>query len=642
MRKRLLQLVGVLILGLVGVTFANGGVGIIHAQAYDFTVKITTPAEGETFYAGPTSMLYHIPIAGWVDNADYNSVEVKIQLSILQDGELAGSQTTTPLADGTFDFYVTVNPDYSESLFLNNESVVNPSCADRCHHPTKLGLPRGAVLLRVTATDPAGRSKTAERHIVVDRSDYATVPIQVVYADNPKEPVPAVPVSGSTWLYLWRARHATAASDARGYANVRVEALAEAPTRYLFQVEPTVVDGVLYESIEPVELVLPPGTTSASPLTLKVRTRRGEIAGTLSRADGTPLGSVPIYAIRLPDGDSYRTDTSKDGAFTLADLPISQYLLTADLEALMENGLRDFTRELDLVEVVNPVVEISVESMNSVIQGTIVNEDRVPLPFAWVRSGELGEPQAVLPHSGTYTLSDLPAEPVTIFANAPGFYSRALVVGPSSEALSGVDITLTQQPETHSLAWGSGEIVIPAETQLTNDERLITLERGWLWGSGQDSEPLIINTAAREITLQDADFALEYLPRRRAWLYVFDGQAKVRAQDDAESITTRANSMVNLLNEDLMSVSLNPVVVSALQRGDVLSVPSIWEPSLRARIRNRLAKTGIEAAQIISLITYSAAIALLVLVPIAGIIWWSKRSAIPTWILKKGHNKNDG
>lgn len=642
MRKWLLRIAGLLLLGLLGDTLAHGGVDSARAQARDFTVKITTPAEGETFYAGPTSMLYHIPIAGWVDDPDYTPADVEIQLSILQDGELAGSQTTTPLADGTFDFYVTVNPDYSQSLFLNNESVVNPSCADRCHHPTKLGLPRGAVVLRVTATDPAGQSGSVERHIVVDRSSFATVPVRVIHADRPEKPVPDVPVRASTRLYLWRTRHAAAASDARGYANMRVEALAEAPTRYVLQVEPTVVDGVLYASVEPVELVLPPGATSASPVTLKVRSRMGEIAGTLAQADGRPLGSVPVYAIRLPDGDSRRTDTSEDGVFSFSNLPIDRYLLAPDPTVLMEQGLRGLTREVDLVDVVNPSVELAADSMNSAIQGIIVDGDGVPLPFAWVRAGELGEPQAVLPHSGTYTLSGLPAESITIFANAPGFYSRAQVVDPSSKARPGVDIALTRQPGTHSLPWGNGEIVIPAETQLTRDERVITLERGWLWGRGHGSDAITINAAAVEIVLLNADFALEYLPGQRAWLYVFEGQAKVRAPDDPEPTVVRAGSMINLLDGDRVPATLNPVVVSALQKDSIQPLSLVWELSLRARVRRGLAQAGIGAAQIVSLVTYSAAIALLILVPVAGVLWKWKRFAVLSWIVKKGQNKNDG
>ena len=44
-------------------------------------------------------------------------------------------------------------------------------------------------------------------------------------------------------------------------AQVRVEALSQAPTHYVLRVEPTVVDGVLFESVAPVSVTVPPGAT---------------------------------------------------------------------------------------------------------------------------------------------------------------------------------------------------------------------------------------------------------------------------------------------------------------------------------------------------------------------------------------------
>jgi hypothetical protein len=35
-----------------------------HAQSEDLTIGLILPNEGETFYAGPSSLLYMIPIRG--------------------------------------------------------------------------------------------------------------------------------------------------------------------------------------------------------------------------------------------------------------------------------------------------------------------------------------------------------------------------------------------------------------------------------------------------------------------------------------------------------------------------------------------------------------------------------------------------
>ncbi len=61
-----------------------------------------------------------------------------------------------------------------------------------------------------------------------------------------------------------------------------VEALGQAPTRYVFRLDPIVVDGVQYSSREYAQLTLPPGATTADPVKLVVQALRGQIAVTVT------------------------------------------------------------------------------------------------------------------------------------------------------------------------------------------------------------------------------------------------------------------------------------------------------------------------------------------------------------------------
>jgi len=58
------------------------------AQAAELWVTITRPSEGETFYAGETSLLYSTPINVLVSSDKFKPEEMQVNLAIYQNGRL--------------------------------------------------------------------------------------------------------------------------------------------------------------------------------------------------------------------------------------------------------------------------------------------------------------------------------------------------------------------------------------------------------------------------------------------------------------------------------------------------------------------------------------------------------------------------
>ena len=591
------------------------------AQESTLVVHLEWPNEGETFYAGPTSLLYSIPIKGWVEAPGIDLTTITVRLELVQDGEVTGELTGALQPDGTFEFLVTVNPDGSDGRFPSEHLT----CGDYCHLPGSLDLPAGAVTLRVTAvSSQTNQQAQGERHITVDRSAYTAVPILVHLADDPDQPVAGVKVSAATWLYLWRSRSFSGMSDAQGQALIRTEALAEAPTDHVFRVEPTVVDGVLYEGVTTAELTLAPGETAVStPLTLTVKAHTGEVTGNISGLSPTEPRSV--WAIRLPTGESYQT-VAEQGTFSFSLLPIDRYLLTMDEAALIQDGLTCVGDEVDLLADYDGTAEISVAAAAGLwVNGRILDQTGTTLPFAWITPEQVGATQAVLPGSDNYLLSELPRKAVSLLISAPGYYSRAKRVDLSSGSVSDVDLTLTPQPGTQAVPWGDGAVVVPVESQAEVSGSEFVLENGWLWGRGSSAEPIIIHTAVAEISLSAGEFALEYLPGKQGWLFVVNGRALVRQRGKVSPIDVEAGQMVNLFNiAGLQAVPLDSVVVSALHPDQSSPLPLSWEPTLKARIRDHAARVGVSTAQLITFITYFIVLTSLFIIPFVALYWWWK------------------
>lgn len=186
-----------------------------------------------------------------------------------------------------------------------------------------------------------------------------------------------------------------------------------------------------------------------------------------------------------------------------------------------------------------------------------------------------------------------------------------------------LDLQLVRRPETQTLACGSGEIVVPPESQVIVEPQGIVLEYGWLWGGASDCRPQTIRVADTDIALTNARFAVEYLSEGTPWLYVFEGAASVRSNRVREPVAVRAGEMLALTDAmRLVAVPFDPIVVAALSPVPVSPIAPIWETSLEAQIRDRVAQTGIGIAQVMTGITYLIVVLTFTVAPLFIVVYW--------------------
>jgi hypothetical protein len=409
-------------------------------------------------------------------------------------------------------------------------------------------------------------------------------------------------------------------------ASVIVEALDQAPTEYVFEVDRQIIDGVLFEGSEGQSVVLAPGATGAPKIMIPVTGRGGTISGDLLAEDLEQFTDTPIWAIRRYNGESIQTTTEDDGAFTFENLLLDHYVVTLDKGALLSDGFASENQYLDLLE--NPDGEVLIPIIDEraiVIDGSVTTEDGALLPFAWISVEEEDIYSSNLPSSGRFALSLRPRDSATLVTHAPGFYGKSQQVDLTSERGTDLDFALTRQEDTEVLHWGSGEVFIPAESEVERDDFVMTLRRGWLWGN-IEGEPLRVSVAGKELILSDALFSIEYLPGQRSWLYVNEGSAQISPIGGTEITVLESGQMINLLNDGVLTtVPMDPVVIQALQDEGDPPIPVTWEPSLGSRIRNGLTQVGVGTVQMITFVTYFIVSLGVLLIPLLAVYWWWKR-----------------
>lgn len=587
----------------------------------ELSVVIARPANGEHFYS--SGILAAVPVGGQVYYAKNHVTEIEVRLEIWSNSKRVAASTTRPQPNGYFSFDVNLSPDGIEL-----EVPIEQRGCVACHSDNLKGkpyLPAGEARISVIALAPDGKQASDERWVLMDRGQPSTADVQVVL-EGSGQPVSKVPVLASTILYEWRARNVSALTDANGAARLELETLTQAATSYRIEVPATVADGILYESVEPVEIILPPAATSRPEVTLKVRAQLGQIAGRLSTQTETPIPPLLVWAVRLPDGSSFRTRASAAGDFAVSEIPIGQYVITVNPEELAEYGLVSSDQRIDLSQSPVGTVELSLAALEGdMIRGVIRDADGSPLPFAWVTVEGQGVTRDVSPESGAYALMGLPDQPRTIVTSAPGYFSRADAVTPGPETR---ETTLVRRPETRVVGWGEGEVILPAESEAVTGTHTITLERGWLWGHGGEAQPLIIHTQAVDISIPRGRFALEQLAGQTGWFYLLEGQARIATDAEPEPRAMKAGEMLALVDgAPLQPVPLEPGVLAAIRPSAGEPVSRVFESSLEAQLRDRLAQFGIGAAQAVTFITYFLVILVLVLAPLFWIIWQWKRRA---------------
>jgi mannose-6-phosphate isomerase-like protein (cupin superfamily) len=604
---------------LITILLSFGVFNLVHAQAESLLIEITKPSEGETLYAGPETLIYCINIEGRVSGVEYPTA-AQVVLEIIQNGVVIKSTRTFPDESGLFIIPATVNPEGSEGNF--NAVEVEAGC-ESCHYRASLDLPSKGMLLKVIATTSDGQEATAERQITVDLSGYATVPIQVTLKNSQETVLSGITVQGATRLYEWRARNPLAETNENGIAHMRLEALAEAPTRYLFYVVPTVIDGVLYQGVETKELTLTSGATSAKQITLQAVGSLGSLTGRFHSSQIDLAEPIQVWAIHLPDGETLQIMSDEQGHFEFPEIPYGSYIISADARELSKRNLGFDHQMADLTHSETGSILIPLRQMKGItLTGTVVDQKNNLIPFAQITIEDLRQTQSTLPSDGTWSFFDLPTDAITLSVNAPGYFSQKRTVSSSFlEKGESLELELKRRSETKRLEWGMGEVIIPPETNARLEAKRIIINQGWLWGSAEGEESLSIVIPFGEITLTDGSFALEITPTNDSWFYLWDGTAKVWHTKDKKEIEVASNEMVVLSSAaEVVPIPINPVVEAALRSDVVMNISPVWELSLGEQIRVKLSSLGTNIIQTITLITYIIVFLIIIVVPLWVII----------------------
>ncbi len=600
-----------------------GAFGFVHAQLESLTVEITKPSEGETLYAGPETLVYSINIEGRVAGVD-DPTAVEVKLEIIQGSIVIQSVMTIPDEEGLFIFPTTVNPEGSEPNFTAVE--VEAGC-ENCHYRANLDLPSKSMLIRVIAKTSDGQEATAEREITVDLSDYTTVPIMVTFEDSPEKVLHGVTVQGSARLYEWRARHPSALTDENGIAQMRVEVLTEAPTRYIFQVVPTIIDGVLYQGIEAKDITIPPGATSTNQITLQAFGTLGSFSGRFYSSKIEIINPINLWAIHLPDGRSYQTTSDVDGQFKFTEIPYGSYLITIDAWELAKENLFCENQLLDLTQSTKGSILLAVRQINGfILRGTVVDKKGGSIPFAQITVEGLRRSQRTLPGDGTWTLFNLPEGSLTLTVSAPGYFSTKTTVSvPILEKGDPLQLELQRRPEIKTLEWGDGEVIIPPETDAIVEADQIHFNQGWLWGTVDGQEPLSIITPTEDIILENGSFGLEVSTVDHSWFYLWQGQAMIERMGDGLQVEVHGGEMVVLSpSSKLIPIPIDPVIDAGFHSDSQLLISPVWEQTLGEQIKSKLSSFSTSVIQIVTIITYIIALLLLVLLPVWALIRWRR------------------
>jgi hypothetical protein len=574
------QVLGALALIVFGVT--NSIPVQAQTQTSGLAITIVRPGEGETMYSSPASGFVAVPITGFVSAFGLDVNQLQVRLDIYNGTKVTGSLTTTPLADGTFSFDVGIN---TNSVDDAKESEAG--CDSRCHMQKLLNFPPGHVIFHVSVSDPLGHTTTAERSIIVDVSGYADLPVQVVGDGAAGHALAGVRVVAASRLYLWRAREFSAVTDAFGRATIHLERLSQAPTHYVLQLEPRIVDNTFVAGCVPVSLTILAGATALPPLVVVAQTQRGQIQGTI--ADFQNRSDLTVRAIPFSGSAAFTIKTIQ-GKFNLSNLPLDKYLVTIDDADSISQGIQAEPQTIDLASASSITMTLKLASdATRVVRGVVHDMKGTPIPFVWLANERKDKFARVAPTSGEFIMGGLSGGDRMLWVTAPGYWSQPVAVADR------LDIALTPMPNTRSVLWGAGKITVPELTRANIAGNEISIERGWIWGSGTGA--MTIHTPEINVAMQAGSFALEYVAGETNWLYVMDGQAQVTAFGADKTVMVSANQMLASGKEttNATPIALDADVVRALHSNEPSQVYGETDTAIIARVHDEIERRGISS-----------------------------------------------
>ena len=608
---RIYALLFLTLLFVSGSSLASGDEG---NETTDFSIEIISPNDGEIFYASKLGYIASLPITGFIDGMSGSPESAEVQLTVWSAHGSTTPLITRPDKNGFFAFYLDLNPDneplpsVGERFFYYSEN-----CTD-CHFATNNPLPLGPLRLEFTATTTDGQVATAEKRMTVDRSQYATIPVEVILDGAGEASLVNIPVQAETRLYEWRGRRFMELTDDRGQAELKVEALSQRDTRYLLSVPPVLIDHMRYESVETIEVAIPPGAQMIEPVKIVVAVENGAIAGSV--VTDFDLSDAAAVAIAQPSGKLYQEEIQEDNSFNFSGLPLGEYLVSI---ALADSSAIDAAIQplyVDLVAAPTSEIALTLDERSGLdLAGRLVDETGQPIPFGWLTVGDGSQSAQVSPVDGRFLLSDVEDDQTTITITAPGFWSQSMTLEealeetttPSSEA--GNDIILLSRADNEEIAWGDGQILAPQESVIVDNEESMSLVRGWIWGQNSQPEPVTFNMEGAQIKMDAADFALEYAPGEESWIYVRDGRVDYTSR---EGTTTEIEAGQMMAFGDGVPapypVAADELVVDLLRNGRTPTVPLLYEeePSASQRAGDALASAGRSLTQGLVAVTYLA------------------------------------
>ncbi len=584
---------------------AAGGDGI--------AVVIASPSNGETLYA-KHGIAAPAVVAGQVYSGKDPAQQMQVQLEVWSGGQQSATLTTTLSENGQFKFNLGINPQGAIPY------IAKPNASDclPCHedYRPQAEMPAGEVRLRVTISTANGDQASDERWIHVDTSGQAALPITVLDSATNK-PLSGILVDAATVLYGWRDRFGHGTTAAGGNTQIDLEALAQGTTSYSLSIRRQVVDGVLYTA-QPVQVQFAPGTSNPAGVTLHVTGQQGQVTGALEGASAS--NGLKVWAVQLPAGPAFEAPVIADNTFTFDPIPVSRYALSADVPQLAAQGLAAQSQSIDLSE--TPATTAALRATQArVLSGHITAQDGTAIPFAWITVNGKGPAQPLDATAGSYILAPLAADASFVTVSAPGYYAETRHIEPAQMSL---DVQLTAMPETKTVAWGSGRIVVTGQTPATVDGNNIELTRGWLWGEGGGTRPLTISLTGVQISIPAGRFALEQMPGELGWLYLYAGKAQVTFDGQAP-LDLQAGDML-ALDAAARPFPMGQTAFLALHASSAESpVGERIQPTFGARLANWLEKAGVGVAQSITFITYIISLVALFTIPLIGVFWFIKR-----------------
>lgn len=587
-------------------------------------VTLAYPSNGEVVY---TSGKYIAPleVKGYVQTEGIEPTSVSTVLEIWKGTSKVKTLHTTPDQSGVFTFALALNPDGTDPVEGGSQLRASGIICSECHsdYQAEAYVPAGDIQFKVIAETPQGDQAADSRWLSVDISEKIDLTVLVRDKDS-GNPLSGIAVEATTRLYEWRARDIDKQTDEKGIAVLPLESLTQSSMVYRIRVPEQVVDGVYFSGIKSQELIIKPDEAPQPTIELLVNATKGKIDGRLL-SENNILGSIPIWAFQLPAGPVFQTTITQAGKFTLADLPVSRYLVFPDPTRLKDLGLRFTSQTIDLTQSPESAVEFKIQQVaGTILEGEVFAEKSDWIPFTWVSYQE--ETASVDLSSGKWVVSGLETGDQIISVHSPGYYSQTVKVDREELRDGSLIIRMERQPGTRTLDWSGGTVVLPAGTEAVIEGSKILLNNGWLWGFGIKEKPVRIQLANTSIQVEKGRFAVEALYGQPDWFYLFDGLAAAVNMETNQTTRIYNGDMLVIIEDDMNRVTIDPALINAVIRDDRIPVDPVWKPGLLSSIKQITTNTSISLVQFVTFITYLLVILSVLVIPFFGIkIWINKK-----------------